>query len=620
MIINGFEVDKFNIHNIQEGIKYSTCPLCSESRKKNTQKCMKVFWESGMGKCSHCGEVVQLNTYKKKKSDKPYKLPTWDNNTKLSDNVVKWFEGRGISQFILRLMKIGEGIENMPHLTGGGQIWKEKNTIQFPYFRNGFAIDVKYRSGDKAFKLFKEAERIPYNLDNIQGQDVIYCVEGEPDVLAVMECGIHNVTSPPNGFTEKGNVNLDWLNNDVEHFIKAEKLILAFDNDVPGENGKKEFIRRFGTHKCYVVDLKDCKDSNDYLIKYGSEELKKALENHIEIPLEGVSNYNDEKENVRDFFLNGMPKGYITGTLNKLDNIFSTNTGHIITITGMPSSGKSEVADQIVESWALKYNISTAFASPENKPNALHHQKLIRKLVGLAPKEVSHFNKSFEACEVFNHEHFHMIDMKSYELESVLKKAEELVYRKGIKCLVIDPFNKVRYKGEVITITGNRTNDYTNTYLNLLDEYATKLDIIIILVAHPVKIAKDNNGKRMIPDFYDVKGGGEFYDMCHHGLVVHRDYDLDLTLIRTLKVKFNHLGENNKDAWFKYNINNGRLCDIHGDPTDLNGFNILWDNDNWVTKDYNKSEQTVLPIENNKDLTYNPDAWLENDNDNETPF
>ncbi len=34
--------------------------------------------------------------------------------------------------------------------------------------------------------------------------------------------------------------------------------------------------------------------------------------------------------------------------------------------------------------------------------------------------------------------------MERYTLDSVLKKGAELVKRKGIKCLVIDPFNKVR--------------------------------------------------------------------------------------------------------------------------------------------------------------------------------
>ncbi|MGB1121874.1 MAG: bifunctional hydroxymethylpyrimidine kinase/phosphomethylpyrimidine kinase, partial [Saprospiraceae bacterium] len=40
-------------------------------------------------------------------------------------------------------------------------------------------------------------------------------------------------------------------------------------------------------------------------------------------------------------------------------------------------------------------------------------------------------------------DNFFFIDMERYTLESVLRKGAELVKRKGIKCLVIDPFNKV---------------------------------------------------------------------------------------------------------------------------------------------------------------------------------
>lgn len=611
--INGFKIDKFNIHNLPDGVKYTTCPICSEGRKKKTQKCLSVFWSTGMAKCSHCGEVIQLHSFSKKESEQNYKVPEWNNKTELSDSVVKWFEGRKISQFVLRLMKISEGVEVMPP-TKAQDKWLNKNTVQFPYFRNGQPINIKYRSGDKSFKLFKDGEKMAYNLDNIQGQEIIYCVEGEPDVLSVMECGIHNVCSPPNGFTVKGDVNLDWLNNDVEHFVNAEKIILAFDQDEAGRNGTKEFIRRFGAHRCFLVDLKDCKDSNDYLIQYGKEELKNALENYIEVPLENVSTYNDHKEGVRDFFLNGMPRGYVTGTIKSLDEIFSVNSGQPILVTGKPGSGKTEVVDQMCLGYALNYGFKTAFASPENKPNVLHHQKIIRKLVGIAPTEEKHFNKSFEDVEEFDNSHFFMIDMDNgYDLDGVLLKAEELVVRKGIKVLVIDPFNKVRLKSEIPSITGNKINDYTNQYLFKIEEFARKFDIIPILIAHPNKMPKEVNGKRAIPDMYDVKGGGEFYDMMPHGLVVERYYDEGFSMIRTLKVKFNHLGNAYQDAWNKFNINNGRYNQVIGDPMDPTiDIETIWDNSNWVTKS-DEPIQNDLPIPDTQGLepvdfdNYNPD-------------
>jgi twinkle protein len=200
-----------------------------------------------------------------------------------------------------------------------------------------------------------------------------------------------------------------------------------------------------------------------------------------------------------------------------------------------------------------------------------------------------------------------MIDLEgAYDLDRVLMKAEELVYRKGIRILVVDPFNKIPLKSKIEPITGNRINDYTNTYLSKLNEFAVKFDTLVILVAHPVKMEKLATGKRAIPDFYDVKGGGEFYDMCHHGIVVHRDYDLGLTLIRTLKVKFGHLGENNADAWFKYNINNGRLTDIVGDAKPNENPVFYYDNDNWVTKDFEKAVQKeIFSLKPNEDEWYN---------------
>ena len=37
--LNGFKIEKYNQHNLNENAKYSTCPICSKDRKKNTDKC-----------------------------------------------------------------------------------------------------------------------------------------------------------------------------------------------------------------------------------------------------------------------------------------------------------------------------------------------------------------------------------------------------------------------------------------------------------------------------------------------------------------------------------------------------------------------------------------------------
>ena len=145
-------------------------------------------WERGLGTCMNCDEVFQLHTFERKgAADKVYIKPEWKNNVMLSDNAVKWFESRGISQRTLIKMKITEGSEWMP------QTSKEENTIQFNYFINNELINIKYRDGRKNFKLVKGAEKVFYNIDSTVGHDYVVIVEGEMDALSFVEAKVDSV-------------------------------------------------------------------------------------------------------------------------------------------------------------------------------------------------------------------------------------------------------------------------------------------------------------------------------------------------------------------------------------------------------------------------------------------
>ena len=64
MNINGFEVDKYNVHNLPE-LKDSICILCSHKRKPENQKkrCATTNWLRGLAYCHHCGKSFQLQHY-----------------------------------------------------------------------------------------------------------------------------------------------------------------------------------------------------------------------------------------------------------------------------------------------------------------------------------------------------------------------------------------------------------------------------------------------------------------------------------------------------------------------------------------------------------------------------
>ena len=546
--INGFLIDQFNQHKLDVGKTQGICPLCSSDRQPKNQKlkCSSYDWERGLGTCHNCDSSFQLHTYQRKgASEKVYVRPIEVERTPPASKVVEWFNTRGISQKTLTDLSVSEGAEFMP------QTGKTENTIQFNYIMGDQLINVKYRDGRKNFKLYKGAEKVFYNINSIIGYKDCVIVEGEMDVLALHEAGIKNAISVPNGATLNSN-NLEYLDNCIDYFEDKERVILAVDDDEPGQALQQELIRRLGAEVCFLSSFEDCKDANDYLMKYGKEALAERIAKSRPVPLENVTTFKDIEDEITDFVKNGFKRGYQIGIPN-FDNIFSTYTGQFITVTGIPSSGKSDFVDQMVVGYNRNYQWKTAFASPENAPTYLHAHKLMRKVWEDMPSKADIGTDKWNEVADHINDNFYFIDMERYTLESVLRKGAELVKRKGIKCLVIDPFNKVRD----VDCKTEDVNRYTMEYLTKIETFAKKYDVLVFIVAHPTKMYKDKDGKIEEPTMYNIKGGGEWYDASYHGILVHRDYEAKTVKAKILKVKFQNLGENGAEAHFTWEPRSG---------------------------------------------------------------
>ena len=547
--INGFLIDKFNQYGLKKNAAQGICPLCSHTRKPKNQKaqCASYDWERGLGTCHNCNTTFQLHTYQRKgSSERVYIRPeTPEQFNDVSTNVETWFGTRGISKKTLKDLQVSEGLEFMP------QTGKKENTIQFNYFIGDQLINVKYRDGRKNFKLFKGAEKVFYNINSIVGYDTCVIVEGEMDVLALHEAGVPNAISVPNGATLNNN-NLDYLDNCIDYFDDKTRIILAVDADEPGQMLQRELVRRLGAEVCYIIDFNGNKDANDYLLEHGAEALRDAIHTARPVPLENVSTLKDVEDELRDFVKNGFKPGFQVG-LNNFDKIFSTYTGQFITVTGIPSSGKSDFVDQMVVGYNNNYGWKTAYASPENQPVYLHAHKLMRKHWQDMPSVGDIGNDKWQQVTDHVNDNYFFIDMDKYSLEAVLRKGAELVKRKGIKCLVLDPFNKIRD----VDAKSDDVNRYTMDYLAKIETFCKKYDVLTFIVAHPTKMYKNQDGKIEEPTMYNIKGGGEWYDASYHGLLVHRDYEAKTTKVKVLKVKFQNLGENGAESHFTWEPRSG---------------------------------------------------------------
>ena len=565
--INGYLIDQFNQYDLKVGASQGTCPLCSEDRKPENKKakCASYDWERGLGTCHNCDRSFQLHTYQRKgASEKVYIRPeTPDAIHDVSTAVEKWFESRGISKQTLRALKVTEGPEYMP------QTGKTENTIQFNYYMGDQLINVKYRDGRKNFKLYKGAEKVFYNINSIVGYEYCVIVEGEMDALSLYEAGIENVISVPNGATLNSN-NLDYLDSCIDYFDDKEKIIIAVDADEAGQALQQELVRRLGAEVCYLADFNGCKDANEYLLEYGKEELAERISRARPVPLENVTTFRDIENEVTDFVTNGFKPGYQVGLPN-FDDIFSTYTGQFITVTGIPSSGKSDFVDQMVVGYNANYGWKTAFASPENAPTYLHAHKIMRKVWQDMPRKADIGSDKWNQVAEHVNDNFFFIDMERYTLESVLRKGAELVKRKGIKCLVIDPFNKVRD----VDCKTEDVNRYTMEYLTKIEIFAKKYDVLVFIVAHPTKMYKGSDGQIEEPTMYNIKGGGEWYDASYHGILVHRNYEAKTVKAKVLKVKFQNLGENGAEAHFKWEPKSG--CFIPHQDLTINDDPLPWE-------------------------------------------
>ena len=115
------------------------------------------------------------------------------------------------------------------------------------------------------------------------------------------------------------------------------------------------------------------------------------------------------------------------------------------------------------------------------------------------------------------------------------------------------PYNKVKMNGA----SAMSIPDATMEYLTRIEAFAKKHDVLVIVVAHPTKMYKKDDGTMDEPTMYSIKGGGEWYDASYHGLLVHRNYTNKTVKVKVLKVKFQNLGENQAEAHFKWNKDSG---------------------------------------------------------------
>lgn len=523
------------------------CPICLPERRKQNIKDMTLTRQADgavLFCCHHCGaegsiqpeaapssprpQSPRLNNHKESMEMKLSAVPQAATAQRpLGATHYAYLSSRGISKATADKARLFAAVKFFPKSGVSAE------AIGFPYFREGALVAAKYRRfPDKEFTQDVGGAHDLFGIDLVTKGKPLVIVEGEMDQLSMMEAGIENVVSVPGGAPMKvadGKVSASedkrfaFIWNAREIIEAAPYVVIATDQDGPGQALAEEIARRIGKEKCRLAKF-DNKDANEALMdgdpaRNGVEKVRDIVDQAQPYPISGLSDANSFSDKIHDLFTKGTGTGHSTG-YSSLDTLYTIAPAQMTVVTGYPSSGKSNVVDQLMVNLAKGADWKFAIWSPENQPE-IHIVRLMEIYSRKRFYEGQYRMTQDERDAAFKwvNDHFVFIDSGGDEpdtIESILARAKAAILRMGIRGLVIDPYNYI-----VMDNAANETKAISDM-LTKVRKFCLSTDVHTWFVAHPAKVSNRSGTELPRPDGMSIAGSMAWWAKADCGLTVHR--------------------------------------------------------------------------------------------------
>jgi twinkle protein len=580
------------------------CLLCGDE-ENHRRRCDGSFNQRlGVGQCFCCGTRYVLDRGFQGQSQKT--APTTASLSRSVDgkqpkviggsvclgdypaDIMEYLKKRSIRADVMHLLGVGYAKRHSDGDPSRGIPAEEKTFLAFRFLEKGELRNVQYKSLDKEFQFEAGCKLIPWNIDDAFDSEVVYITEGMMDAAALVQCGYAGVISLPNGTGTK----MSCFDQFRKSHFEGKRIVYAGDTDEAGIKKRIEVARYFPANDFYYVEWTvssnaEVKDANDVLMAEGEDAVRRCVDSPKAMPIVGVATIDDQKEAFSELVVNGVPRFPGVSHLFGFTHMVRFEPGRMMVISGVPGTGKSTFSDNLVMMLAVEQKWRAAVYSPEKYPMSLHYYELGQILMGQELSSKNLTPQAVERGEQFLRENIFHISDECSQIEDILGIAAQLVFQKGIRVLLIDPFNYV----DLPVMSGATDTQKISMVLKQIVAFARTYKVLVIVVAHPRKPqtdGRDKQGLSSVPSLYDIAGSADFYNKCDYGIILQREKPTDnqkrlpLTWIHVQKVRFRHLGQIGRRA-FGFDPTSGRF--------------VGTENDNMTLKPYDRSDWSYIEAE-----------------------
>ena len=491
------------------------CPYCEGGGKDqqtfsiNLEGGMFHCFRAGCGKSGHFVELARDFDYPLDFEDQPQKKrykKLQQVKIETRDPAIEYLKCRGIGREIAVRYQITTQKDH-------------PNILVFPFFdENGVMVAAKYRKTDynkdrDKNKEWFEKDTKPILFGMAQCTDMskpLVITEGQLDSLSVAEAGIPNAVSVPNGCTAR-----TWQPLCYDWVMQFPEIIVFGDNDAAGRTMIEHIEAAFPKKKIRVVRSMDYlgeKDANDLLRKFGIDALVKAVQNAQIKEVDAVK----PLASVKAVDLTSMPK-ILTG-IHDIDRVIGgMYLGQLIILTGKRGEGKSTLSSNIVAN-AIEQGHGVFIYSGElpdyHFKNWLDLQIAGKNHIDMRPNRYNDYDyyltdqtvdiiNNWYADKAYIFDNTAVYAQEGDDNIKLLEVIEQAVCRYGLTFVLID---------NLMTAMDTETENFylaQGGFMKSLKQLALKLNIAILLVAHPRKeqgeVGNDSvSGTSVITDIADV--------------------------------------------------------------------------------------------------------------------